>query len=170
MRLKFTISGHLFPTDVRLCLDRLWFSISGFPRLLQMEDSPGGAIHLFPCSTQCQAANSRLVMRKLRGKSRSRPASLIRRRGNWPGPQAPELRDRDDDTISNYSNPNYTIGNSAPAALELPASCETERYELADTSRIAELPARTWPDHLTQHAESDKSTHDDDEVPGDSWI
>ena len=193
MKLKFTTSGQLFPTDVLLCLDRrdTWFSISGFPRLLQNEDGPRGANYLFPCSVQCQAANFRIVMRKLGGMSnRWRTPSQMHRRGNWPGPQSSDLHDRDHDTISNYSNPDYIVGKSTPAALdmlsaqfqqstldlnasgrfELDAGCEIERYELPDTSLgIPELPARTWPDHLTQHAEPDESSNDYDEVSRNSW-
>lgn len=46
MELEFTTSGQLFPTDVLLCLDNTEasYSISGFPRLLQDEVGPGGAI------------------------------------------------------------------------------------------------------------------------------
>lgn len=46
MELEFTISGQQFPTDVLLCLDdrESWYSISGFPCLLQDEDGPKGTI------------------------------------------------------------------------------------------------------------------------------
>ena len=108
---------------------------------------------------------------------RRRTASQIHRRGIWPGPQSSDLRDRDDDTISNYSNPDYIVGNPTPAALnrqsnlDLDTSREIEGpYELDGSSCIVELPTRTWPDHLSQHGELDEYSDDDNGGLRNSWI
>lgn len=100
----------------------------------------------------------------------------MHRRGNWAGPKWTNLRERDDDTISNYSNPDYVIGNPTSAALDTVAagfeqlSVELEapsrrseldtvdptlRYEISNSPQIREEPLRVWPDHLTQPAELD---------------
>lgn len=50
---------------------------------------------------------------------RTRTRSQLQRRGQWPGPEAVDIRGvRDADTISHYSSPGYVIGDSTPGALD----------------------------------------------------
>lgn len=138
-----------------------------------------------------KAANFRTVTRKAGGKPhRWRTPSQLHRRGKWAGPKSSELRERADDTISNYSNPDYIIGNSTPAALDtLSARFQQSTLELDSVSRYEldsrevpvheldanplswiELPTRTWPDHLTLDGEHDQSPRDPDGGPKGYWM
>lgn len=88
---------------------------------------------LFPPSRNQRLSFGIQVIRLLGDNSfRTRTRSQLQRRGQWPGPEAVDIRSAgqghgDTDTISRYSSPGYVVGDSTPAALD----AISERFQRA---------------------------------------
>lgn len=156
-QVKFTISSQFSSTEMLLSFGDDEYYLSGFPRMLPQEDPPRSkstfrphflsSLQENPRTQRCSFSkisahrllSSHTVIRLLGDSSfRTRTGSQLQRRGQWPGPEAVDIRGaRDADTISHYSSPAYVIGDSTPDALD----AISERFQQSTLELAVEGPA-----------------------------
>lgn len=163
-KIAVQISHELATTKISLCLDNFeTYTISRFPRSLLQDDSfqKGSNCLFFPEFFTNHSSFSMSVSRQNFNKNSSRWVSRTTnhqtRRKQWIPPDSTQNA-QGTDTISRYSDPNYVLGNSTPAAVGWFARLFKSGFnpkdnrnkprtalELADTSINSSLPKSPSP-------------------------